>query len=85
MASKQSDELVDLFKRLCGAIAANPNMPMREMRAMMEHVGGATAEPDNPETIADLCSEMRFLPRIFACRSSQYQTAAHQNRDRQPR
>lgn len=45
MASRQSYELVDLFKRLSGAIAANPNMSMREMRAVFEHVGDATAEP----------------------------------------
>jgi hypothetical protein len=45
MASKQSYELVDLFKRISGAIAANANMSMRERRAVMEHLGDATAEP----------------------------------------
>ena len=45
MASKQSYELVDLFKRLSGAIAANPTMSMGERRAVMEHLGDATAEP----------------------------------------
>jgi epsilon-lactone hydrolase len=36
---------VDLFKRMSGAIAANPKMAMGEMRAVMEHLGDATAEP----------------------------------------
>ena len=45
MASRQSYELVDLFKRLSGAIAANPNMSLGEMRAVFEHVGDASAEP----------------------------------------
>jgi hypothetical protein len=43
MASKQSKEPVDLFKR--GAIAADTQMSMAEMRAAMEHGGDATTEP----------------------------------------
>jgi monoterpene epsilon-lactone hydrolase len=45
MASQQSYELVDLFKRLSGAVAANPNISIPEMRAVMGHLGDATAEP----------------------------------------
>jgi hypothetical protein len=45
MASRQSYQLVDLFKRLSGAIAAKPNMSLGEMRAVFEHLGDATAEP----------------------------------------
>jgi acetyl esterase/lipase len=51
MASKQSYELVDLYKRLSGAIAANPNMSVGEMRAVEEHVGDATAEPGGVDYI----------------------------------
>jgi hypothetical protein len=40
MASKQSYELVDLFKRLRSAIAANQSMSMEERRAVMEHLAG---------------------------------------------
>ena len=45
MASEQSKELVDLFKRISGAIAADPQMSMADMRAVMEHLGDATTEP----------------------------------------
>jgi hypothetical protein len=45
MASKQSKELVDLFKRMSGAIAADPQMSMADIRAMMEHGGDATTKP----------------------------------------
>jgi hypothetical protein len=50
-ASKQSNELVGLFSRLSGAIAANPNMSMGERRAVMEHLGDATAEPGGVDYI----------------------------------
>ena len=42
MASKQSKKLVDPFKRMSGAIAADPQMSMADMRAVMEHGGDAT-------------------------------------------
>ena len=45
MASKQSQKLVDPFKRMCGAIAAGPQMSMADMRAVMEHGGDPTIEP----------------------------------------
>jgi hypothetical protein len=45
MASKQSNEPVDLFKRMSGAIPADPQMSMAEMRAATEHGGDATTEP----------------------------------------
>jgi hypothetical protein len=45
MASKQSKKLVDPFKRMCGAIAAGPQMSMADMRAVMEHGGDPTIEP----------------------------------------
>jgi len=42
MASKQSKKLVDPFKRMSGAIAADPPMSMADMRAVMEHGGDPT-------------------------------------------
>ena len=42
---------MDLYKRLSGAIAANPNMSVGEMRAVEEHVGDATAEPGGVDYI----------------------------------
>ena len=45
MASKQSYELVDLFKRLRSAIAANQSMTMEERRAVMERLSGRRHRP----------------------------------------
>jgi hypothetical protein len=45
MASKQSKKLVDPSKRMGGAIAADLQMSMPDMRAVMEHGGDATTEP----------------------------------------
>ena len=45
MASKQSKQPVDLFKRMSGVIAADPQMSMADIRAAMEHRGDATTEP----------------------------------------
>ena len=45
MASKQSEQLVDLYKGWTAALAANPDMPLDETRAMFEHWGDVTAEP----------------------------------------
>jgi len=43
MASKQSK--VDLFKRVSGAITADPQISIADMRALMEHRGDATTKP----------------------------------------
>src|SRR5258708_19718803 len=51
MASKQSQELVDLFKRMSGAIAADPQMSMADIRAVLEHGGDATTEPRDVDYI----------------------------------
>ena len=45
MARRQSKELVDLFKHLSGAIAADTQMSMADMHAVLEHGGNATTEP----------------------------------------
>jgi hypothetical protein len=45
MASKQSNKLVDPFKHMCGAIAADPQMSMADMRSVIEHGGDPTTEP----------------------------------------
>jgi hypothetical protein len=51
MASKQSKKLVDPFKRMSGAIAADPQMSMADMRAVMEHGGDPTTEPRGVDCI----------------------------------
>ena len=51
MASKQSKKLVDPFKRMSEAIAADPQMPMADMRAVMEHGGDATTDPRSVDYI----------------------------------
>ena len=45
MASKQSEQLVTLYKSWMAALTANPEMPLDELRAMFEHWGDVTAEP----------------------------------------
>jgi len=45
MASKQSEQLANLYKGWTAALAANPEMPLDEVRAMFDHWGDVTAEP----------------------------------------
>ena len=45
MASKQSEQLVTLYKGFLAALGANPEMPLDEMRALFDHMGDVTAEP----------------------------------------
>jgi monoterpene epsilon-lactone hydrolase len=51
MASKQSEQLVTYFQSVVAALAANPNMPLDEMRALFEHMGDVTAEPGGVDYI----------------------------------
>ena len=51
MARKQSKKFVDPFKRMCGAIAADPQMSMADMRAVLEPGGDATTEPRGVDNI----------------------------------
>ncbi len=51
MASKQSEQLVALYKDWTARLAANPDMPLDEMRAMFEHLGDVTAEPGSVDYI----------------------------------
>ena len=51
MASEQSKELADLSKRMRGAIAAEPQMSMADIRTVMEHGGDATTEPRSVDYI----------------------------------
>lgn len=45
MPSKQSEELTTLYRSWTAALAANPEMPLDELRLMFEHWGDVTAEP----------------------------------------
>ena len=45
MASRESEGLKTLFRGWAAALAANPEMPLDEMRLMFEHAGDVTAEP----------------------------------------
>ncbi len=51
MASQQSDQLIALYKGFGAAIAANPEMPLDELRTMFEHLGDVTAEPGGVDYI----------------------------------
>lgn len=45
MASKQSEQLVTLYKGFLATLGSSPDMPLDEMRAVFEHMGDVTAEP----------------------------------------
>jgi epsilon-lactone hydrolase len=45
MASRESEELKTLFRGWAAALAANPEMPLDQMRLMFEHLGDVTGEP----------------------------------------
>jgi epsilon-lactone hydrolase len=51
MASKQSEQLVTLYKGFLAALGANPEMPLPEMRALLGHMGDVTAEPGGVDYI----------------------------------
>jgi monoterpene epsilon-lactone hydrolase len=53
MPSKQADELTSLYKKWSAALAANPTMPLDELRLMFEHWGDVTAEPWGVDYIED--------------------------------
>jgi epsilon-lactone hydrolase len=63
MASKQSYQLVELFRRLRGAIDANPDISIAESRSILEHMGDATSEPRGVDYIE---VEMVGLPAMWA-------------------
>jgi len=51
MASRQSNQLIALYQGFGATIAANPEMPLDELRAMFEHLGDVTAEPGGVDYI----------------------------------
>jgi epsilon-lactone hydrolase len=66
MPSKQVDELEALYRAWSAALAANPQMPLDEMRDMFEHLGDVTAEPggvDYLETEAGGVPAMWAVPK----------------------
>ena len=66
MASKQSEELKTLYRSWIAALAANPEMPLDELRRMFEHCGDVTAEPgglDYIEADADGVPALWAVPK----------------------
>jgi epsilon-lactone hydrolase len=51
MASKQSEQLVTLYKQWLAELGANPEMPLDDLRTMFEHWGDVTAEPGGVDYI----------------------------------
>ena len=45
MASKQSEQLVTLYRSWAATLHGRPDMPLDELRTMFEHLGDVTAEP----------------------------------------
>lgn len=66
MPSKQAEELKTLYSSWTAVLAANPEMPVDELRRMFEHWGDATAEPggvDYTETNAGGVPAMWAVPK----------------------
>ncbi len=64
MASKQSEQLTTRYKACVAALAANPQMPLVELRALLAHtMGDATAEPGGVDYIE---TEAGGLPAMWA-------------------
>jgi len=66
MASRQSEALKTLYRSWSAALAANPQMPLDELRLMFEHSGDVTAEPggvDYLETDAGGVPAMWTVPK----------------------
>lgn len=63
MASKQSEQLVTLYKSWIAALTANPEMPLDELRAMFEHWGDVTAEPGGADYIE---TDAGGIPALWA-------------------
>jgi monoterpene epsilon-lactone hydrolase len=51
MASKQSEQLVTVYKGWMALFAANPEMPLDEMRGLLGHMGDITGEPGGVDYI----------------------------------
>ena len=51
MASRESEALKTLYRGWAAALAANPEMPLDELRLMFEHWGDVTAEPGGVDYI----------------------------------
>jgi acetyl esterase/lipase len=51
MASKQSEQLITLYKSWAATLHEKPDMPLDELRAMFEHLGDITAEPGGVDYI----------------------------------
>src|SRR5437660_11530231 len=51
MASQESEALKTLYRGWAAALAANPEMPLDELRLMFEHWGDVTAEPGGVDYI----------------------------------
>jgi acetyl esterase/lipase len=63
MASKQSERLITSSKALLAEVAANPDMPLNEIRALFEHLGDVTAEPGGVDFIE---TEAGGVPAMWA-------------------
>ncbi len=66
MASKQAEQIVSLYKSWVAALGVRPDMPLDEMRAMLEHMGDLAAEPrgvDYIETSAEGVPALWAVPK----------------------
>lgn len=63
MYSRNSDAIVELYSGFLARLEANPEMPMTELRSMMEHWGDIT---DEPGAVDYLETTVREIPALMA-------------------
>jgi len=63
MPSRESEGLKTLYRGWAAALAANPEMPLDELRLMFEHWGDVTAEPGGVDYIE---TNAGGLPALWA-------------------
>ncbi|HJP36967.1 MAG: alpha/beta hydrolase [Gammaproteobacteria bacterium] len=61
MASTQAKAIKDLYGSWLAAMAANPDMPLEEMRALFEQWGNITGEPGGVDYIEEDCDGVPCL------------------------
>jgi acetyl esterase/lipase len=78
MASRQSEQLIALYKSWAATLHEKPDMPLDELRAMFEHLGDVTAEPrgvDYIETDAGGRAALWAVPK--GCADDQVLLCSH--------
>ena len=56
MASKQANAIKDLYNHILKTLGENPDMPLEEVRALLDHVSDLGSEPGGVDYIEADCN-----------------------------